>query len=71
MVNKTTTMIESIRNEFEDIVKETTLFATSTNCLIDETDLEEQIASVSDERKNFHQKKQMMKYWKVQLSSLE
>ena len=45
MVNKTTTMIESIRNEFEDIVKETTLFATSTNSLLDETDLEEQIAT--------------------------
>ena len=44
MVNKTTTMIESIRTEFEDIVKETTLFATSTNSLHDETDLEEQIA---------------------------
>ena len=45
MVNKTTTMIESIRNEFEDIVKETTLFATSTNSLLYETDLEEQIAT--------------------------
>ena len=45
MVNKTTTMIESIRNEFEDIVKESTLFATSTNSLLDETDLEEQIAT--------------------------
>ena len=45
MVNKTTTMIESIRNEFEDIVKETTLIATSTNSSLDETDLEEQIAT--------------------------
>ena len=45
MVNKTRTMIESIRNEFEDIVKETTLFATSTNSLLDETDLEEQITT--------------------------
>ena len=45
MVNKTTTMIESIRNEFEDIMKETALFATSTNSSLDETDLEEQIAT--------------------------
>ena len=45
MVNTTTTMIKSIRNEFEDIVKETPLFATSTNSLLDETDLEEQIAT--------------------------
>ena len=51
MVNKTTTMIESIRNEFEDIVKETTLFATSTNSLLDETDLEEQIATELPVRK--------------------
>ena len=43
MVNKTTTMIESIRNEFEDIVKETTLFATSTNPLLDETDLKNRL----------------------------